>query len=104
MTIRVLIVDDHDSWRNYVSSALRQSLKYQVIAEAADGLEAVQKAERLRPDLIVLDVGLPTLNGIEVARRIRTSVPDSKILFLTEHRSREIAQAALGTGADGYVV
>ena len=75
-----------------------------MIGEAADGLEAVQKAERLRPDLIVLDIGLPVLSGIEAARRIRTSVPDSKILFVSEHRSPEIAQAALATGAHGYVV
>ena len=104
MTIRVLVVDDHELWRRHISSAVRQNLQCQLIGEAADGLEAVQKAERLRPDLIVLDIGLPVLNGIEAARRIRTSVPDSKILFVSEHRSPEIAQAALATGAHGYVV
>ena len=102
MTIRVLVVDDHELWRRHISSALRQNLQCQLIGEAADGLEAVQKAERLKPDLIVLDIGLPMLNGIEAARRIRASVPDSKILFVSEHRSPEIAQAALATGAHGY--
>ena len=104
MTIRVLVVDDHELWRRHISSAVRQNLQCQLIGEAADGLEAVQQAERLRPDLIVLDIGLPMLNGIEAARRIRTSVPDSKILFVSEHRSPEIAQAALATGAHGYLV
>jgi DNA-binding NarL/FixJ family response regulator len=104
MTIRVLIVDDHEFWRSHISSVLRENLQCEVIGEAADGPEAVQQAERLKPDLIVLDVGLPTLNGIEVARRILAGAPDSKILFLSEHRSPEVAQAALATGADGYVI
>lgn len=102
MSIRVLVVDDHDSWRRYVSAALRK-LRYQVIGEAVDGLEAVQKAETLNPDLTVLDVGLPTLNGIQVARRILTHAPAAKILFVSGHRSHDIAEAALATGAGGYV-
>jgi DNA-binding NarL/FixJ family response regulator len=104
MTIRVLVVDDHASWRSHVSSALQKNFQCEVIGEAADGLEAVQKAERLTPDLIVLDIGLPTINGIAVARRILTGAPDSKILFLSQHMSSEVAQAALDTGAYGYVV
>jgi DNA-binding NarL/FixJ family response regulator len=103
MSIRVLVVDDHDSWRRYVSAALR-TLQYEVIGEAVDGLEAVQKAETLRPDLTVLDVGLPTLNGIQVARRILTHAPAAKILFVSGHRSHDIAEAALATGAGGYVL
>lgn len=99
MTIRVLIVDDHASWRRHVSSALQTHPQCQVIGEAGDGLEAVQKAEKLEPDLIVLDVGLPTLNGIEVARRILTRAPDSKILFLSEHRSQDVVDAALSVGS-----
>ena len=76
----------------------------QIIGEAVDGLEAVQKAEQLQPDLILLDIGLPTLNGIEAARRIRAVSPTSKILFLSEDRSLDIAEAALSAGAGGYVV
>lgn len=70
----------------------------------SDGLEAVQQAERLQPDIILLDIGLPTLNGIEAARRIREVSPTSKILFVSENRSPDIAEEALSTGAGGYVV
>jgi len=76
----------------------------QVIGEATDGLEAVRKAHDLQPDLILLDIGLPTLNGIDAARRIREHSPKSKILFVSENRSWDIAQEALRTGASGYVV
>jgi DNA-binding NarL/FixJ family response regulator len=104
MTTRVLIVDDHGSWRRFLLTALQADSRLQVIGEASDGLEAVQKAEALRPDLIVLDIGLPTLNGIEAARRIRSVSPHSRILFFSEQRAPDIAEAALATGASGYVV
>jgi CheY-like chemotaxis protein len=77
--------------------------EWQVIAEAADGLDAIQKAEELKPDLIVLDIGLPKLNGIEAARRIRQFSPGSKIVFLSQHNDLDVVQAALSTGALGYV-
>lgn len=76
----------------------------QVICEASDGLEAVQEAEELKPDLILLDIGLPKLNGIKTARRIRRLSPGSKIIFLSLHNSLNVVQAALSTGALGYVV
>src|ERR1700733_2922967 len=76
----------------------------QVIGEASDGLEAVHKAEELKPDLIVLDIGLPTLSGIEVARRVRKLRPECKILFLSQGSSADVAQAAFSLGAMGYVV
>jgi DNA-binding NarL/FixJ family response regulator len=75
----------------------------QVIGEASDGLEGVQKAEELQPDLILFDVGLPTLNGIEAARRIRQLSPESKILFVSQDSSPAIVQEALRLGAMGYV-
>ena len=84
--------------------ALLKQPKLQVIGEVSDGLEAVQKAEELQPDLILLDIGLPTLNGIEAARQIRKVSPGSKILFVSENRSVDIAEEALSTGAGGYVV
>jgi DNA-binding NarL/FixJ family response regulator len=76
----------------------------QVIREVSDGLEAVHQAEQLQPDLILMDIGLPTLNGIEAARRIRKVSPTSRILFVSENRSSDIAEAALKDGAGGYVV
>jgi DNA-binding NarL/FixJ family response regulator len=76
----------------------------QIVGEARDGLEAVEKAEELQPDLILLDVGLPKLNGIEAARRIRTVSPESKILFVSQESSADMVQEALRLGALGYVV
>jgi len=83
---------------------LQKRPELRVIDEVSDGHQAVQKVQELQPDLIVLDIGLPTLNGIEVARRIRTHAPKSKILFLSENRSLDVAEEALRTGAGGYVV
>jgi DNA-binding NarL/FixJ family response regulator len=77
--------------------------EWQVICEVSDGSEAVQKAEELKPDLILLDIGLPSLNGIEASRRIRQLSPNSKIIFLTTDDSLDVAQEALSTGAKGYV-
>ena len=102
--IRVLVVEDYEPWRRYFSTALQKQPELQVIGEVSDGLEAVQKAEELQPDLILLDIGLPTLNGIEAARRIRRVSPASRILFVSENRSADIAEEALSTGASGYVV
>lgn len=101
---RVLVVDDYEPWRAFVASTLKNQPKLQIIGEARDGLEAVQIAQQLQPDLILLDIGLPTLNGIEAARRIREVSPKSRILFVSEDRSRDIAEEALRTGAFGYVV
>src|SRR5580704_13424328 len=103
-TVRVLVVDDFERFRRLVCSRLGKRRDLQVIGEASDGLEAVQKTEELRPDLIVLDIGLPTLNGIEVARRIRKLCPACKILFMSQESSVDVAQAAFSLGAMGYVV
>lgn len=75
-----------------------------VVAETGDGSDAVQKAQELKPDLILLDIGLPTLNGIEAANRIRQVAPDAKIVFLTQNSDEDIMRAALATGAHGYVL
>ena len=103
-SIRVLVVEDYEPWRRYFSTALQKQPELQVIGEVSDGLEAVQKAEELQPDLVLLDIGLPTLNGIEAARRIRKVSPASRILFVSENRSADIAEEALSTGASGYLV
>ncbi|HEY6248464.1 MAG TPA: response regulator [Candidatus Angelobacter sp.] len=102
--IRILVVDDYEPWRRYLSTTLGKHDGLQVVGEVSDGLEAVQKAQELQPDLILLDIGLPTLNGIEAARQIRKHSPGSKILFVSENRSADIANEALSTGAGGYVV
>jgi DNA-binding NarL/FixJ family response regulator len=103
-SVRVLVVDDYLPWRQFVCRALLARPTWQIIGQASDGLEAVQKAQDLQPDLIVLDIGLPTMNGIEAARRIGTAAPDSTIIFLSENSSVEIAEEAFRTGAAGYVV
>jgi len=103
-TVRILVVDDYEPFRRFVCSTLGKKPELQVIGEASDGLEAVQKAEELQPDLIVLDIGLPILNGIEAARRIRTLSPESKILFVSQESSADVVQEALSLGAAGYVL
>jgi DNA-binding NarL/FixJ family response regulator len=102
--IRVLVVDDYEPWRCFVSSRLQNLPEYHVIGEASDGLEGVRKIEQLQPDLILLDIALPSLNGIEVARRIRQVSPRSRILFVSQNHSAEWVTEALNTGAGGYVV
>jgi DNA-binding NarL/FixJ family response regulator len=102
-SIRILIADDFENWRRQVHSLLQARPAWQVIAEASDGSETVQKAADLKPDLIVLDIGLPKLNGIEAARRIRQLSPSSKIIFLSQVNDREVVQTGLSTGALGYV-
>ncbi|MFZ1006200.1 MAG: response regulator transcription factor [Candidatus Sulfotelmatobacter sp.] len=103
-SIRVLVVEDFEPFRRFVASLLQKQPELQIICEVSDGLESVQKAEELQPDLVLLDIGLPHLNGIEAARRICAVSPKSKILFLSENRSSDIAEEALRTGAGGYVV
>jgi DNA-binding NarL/FixJ family response regulator len=101
---RVLVVEDHEPFRRFVCSTLAKRTEFQVICEVSDGFEAVHKAEELQPDLILFDVGLPTLNGIEAARRIRKLSPESKILFVSQESSTDVVQEALRLGALGYIV
>ena len=103
-SIRVIVVDDYEPWHEMISKALRDQPALQIIAHVSDGLDAVQKAQQLQPDLILLDIGLPRLNGIEAARRIRESSPNTKILFVSENRSPDAAEEALSTGAGGFVL
>ena len=98
-----MVVEDFVFFRRFVCSTLEQKPELRVICEVSDGLEAVQMAEELKPDLILLDIGLPTLNGIDAARRIRGLVPESKIIFSTQETSPEFVQEAMRLGAWGYV-
>jgi DNA-binding NarL/FixJ family response regulator len=102
--IRVLVVDDHEPFRRFIRTTLSTRPELLIIGEASDGLEAVQKAVELQPGLIVLDIGLPSLNGIEAARRIRELSPRSKILFLSQESSADVVQEALCLGALGFVI
>jgi DNA-binding NarL/FixJ family response regulator len=103
-SLRVLVVDDFLPIRRVVCGEFRNIPEVQIIAEASDGHEAVQQAIALQPDLVVLDIELPNLSGIEAARQILALSPHSKILFLSQETSFEIIQEALATGAKGYVV
>ena len=103
-SVRVLVVEDWEPFRRFLCSTLAKRPELQIIGEVSDGLEAVHKAEELQPDLILLDIGLPTLNGIGAARRIRKVAPHSKILFVSQESSTDVAQEALDLGALGYVV
>ena len=103
-SVRVLVVEDFEPFRRFVCSTVGDSSELQVICEVSDGLEAVQKAKELQPDLILLDIGLPNLNGIEVARQIRKLSPQSKILFVSQESSPDVIEEALSFGAMGYVI
>ncbi len=98
------MVDDYEPFRQFICSTLRKRPELQIVAEVSDGLEAVYKAEELQPDLIVLDIGLPSLNGIEAGRRIRKVSPKSKILFASQESSADVVQEALSFGARGCLV
>ena len=102
--VRALVVDDFKPWRDFARSTLETIPGLLIVGEASDGLEAVQKAEELQPDLVVLDVGLPKLNGIEAARQIAGTCRTSKIIFLTENHSHDVADEASQVGAAAYVV
>ena len=102
-SIRILVVEDYKDWRNQVRLLLRERPEWQIICEVSDGLEAIQKAEELKPDLILLDIGLPKISGIDAARQIRQLSPSSKMIFLSQETSLDVVQEALGTGVQGYV-
>src|SRR6516162_1034596 len=101
---RVLLVDDFPAFRDLLRSDLRKIPNLEVIGEASDGLEAVQKFRQLHPDLVLLDLGLPKLNGIEVIRRIKTLSAKAKILIVSADRSPVIVEEAFRSGAGGYLV
>ena len=102
--MQVLIVEDFLPFRTFVASLLDGRRGLRVLCQVGDGLEAVERAQELTPDLILLDIGLPGLNGIEVARQILKIIPESKIVFLTQETSAEVVREALKVGACGYVV
>jgi DNA-binding NarL/FixJ family response regulator len=104
VVFKALVVEDNPNFRRFVTSELEELASFQVVGQAADGLDALLKAEDLQPDLILLDLGLPKLNGMEVLRRVRKVSAHSKILIISQDSSPEIVQAALSQGAHGYLL
>ena len=102
-SIRVLVVDDYEPFRRFLCATLKKRPILQIVAEASDGVDAVRRAEELKPDLILLDIELPRLNGLQAAREIRKLSPDSKIIFVSQEFSPDVVQEALSLGAQGYV-
>jgi DNA-binding NarL/FixJ family response regulator len=102
--IRILVADDFEPYRRSICSTIRRRSDLTILAEVQDGLEAVRQAEILQPDLILLDIGLPLLNGIEAARQIAKVAPGARIIFLTQESSADVVHEALALGAWGYVI
>lgn len=102
--VRILLVEDFEPFRMKVRSLIKERTEFMVLCEVSDGLAAVQKAEELRPDLILMDIGLPSINGIEAARKILHGNPQSRILFLTQESSSDVVSEAFSLGARGYIV
>lgn len=101
--LRVLVVEDHEPFRRVICELLQQRADLLIVGEAADGLDAICQAEALRPDVVMLDIGLPMLSGLEVAGRIRAKVPDAKLMFVTNESSLEVVEEAFRRGANGYL-
>jgi len=104
VAVRILVVDDFDAWRLLACWMLETHNQLQVVGEAADGFQAIQIAQAVKPDMVLMDISLPDLNGIEAARWIGKMVPDAKILFLTQHSDLGLMRAAMSSGARGYVL
>lgn len=104
MTTRILLVDDSRQWRLLVRSILERTPWFQIAGEASDGVEAIMKATALLPDVVLLDIAMPHLNGIEAAKKIRQASPQTKIIFLTQDGDSDIRTAALATGAIAYLL
>jgi DNA-binding NarL/FixJ family response regulator len=102
--VRILVVEDSALFLRFIISTLQTVPEIQVICSASDGFEAVQRAEELRPDLILLDIGLPGQNGIEAARQIRRVAPESKIIYVSQESSADVVEEALSLGGLGYVL
>lgn len=104
MTVRILIADDHKILREGLKSLLEKQPDFAVVAEAQDGLGAISAAKKHKPDIAILDIGMPDLNGIEVTRRIRSEMADTRVIALSMHADRRFVMGILEAGANGYLL
>jgi len=104
MTLRILVADDHHVVRTGLRALLESKTGWQVCAEASNGREAVEKARELQPDVAVLDIGMPLLNGVEATRQIHKLSPETEVLILTMHDSELLVKEVLEAGARGYIL
>ena len=102
--IRILVADDFEAWRALVHRLLQVQSEWQIVAEVSDGLEAVRRTIELRPDLVLLDISMPHMNGLDAAEIILQAVPEAKLIFLSVNDHKEVMSAALAMGAEGYVL
>lgn len=102
--LRILIADDHEVARKGIRALLEEHAGWEVCGEARDGREAVECAARLKPDVLLLDVGMPNLNGLDAARQILAMTPDARILILTVHDSEQVVREVLAAGARGFLL
>jgi DNA-binding NarL/FixJ family response regulator len=102
--VRVLLADDYEPWRRCVVALFLKHPEWRVIEEVCDGLDAVKKTQELNPDLVLLDLSLPKLNGVEAANRIRQTTPATKIVFITAYQDSDAIQTVLRNEAEGYVL
>ena len=103
-TARIIVADDYATWRAQIRYILQARPEWELLCETCDGLQAVLKTAELLPDLVLLDIAMPVMNGIEAAKQIRKRSPACRILFLTHNCDKDIEAAALETGAEGYVL
>lgn len=102
--VRVLVVDDFELWRRHIVDVLQKRADFRVVGEASDAPEALQKVQELAPELVLLDVGLPTMDGITLASAMVGVAPEARILMLSAHNGDDIVRSALRAGARGYLV
>lgn len=102
-TVRILVADDQEAVRKRVVATLLSRRGFEVCAEASNGLEAVERAKETKPDLVVLDITMPEMNGLDAARQIRTFLPDTQILILSVHKGKQLMEEARKIGVMGYV-